>query len=84
MIELLAFARLPELSGRKGKEGSRRDEDAFYEEFGADPPALIVAIGGALSFVVRHGPRRHARKAANCHPDGNCRPIAPDGTLTRL
>jgi hypothetical protein len=57
MLELLAFARLSELSGRKDKEHCRRDEDAFYEEFGADPPALVVAIGGALSFFVVAGQR---------------------------
>jgi hypothetical protein len=52
MIDLLALDRLLEVSGRKDRERCRRDEDAFYEEFGADPPAFIVAIGRVLSFLV--------------------------------
>ncbi|TCM64548.1 hypothetical protein [Rhizobium sp. BK068] len=84
MLDLLAFARLSELSCRKDKERCRRDEDAFYEEFGADPPAFIIAIGGALRFFVRRWPTRHARKAAHCQPESKCRLVAQDGALTRL
>jgi hypothetical protein len=28
----------------------RRDEDAYYQAFAADPPALLSALGRALSF----------------------------------
>ncbi|ULJ72256.1 hypothetical protein [Rhizobium gallicum] len=84
MLDLLALARLSELSGRKDKERCRRDEDAFYEEFGADPPALIVAFGRALSFIARRRATGHAQKVAHCQAEGNCRPAVQNGALTRV
>ena len=49
MLDLLTLARLNEFCGCGQRKCRRRDEDAFYREF-ADPPALLVAFGRALSF----------------------------------
>lgn len=71
MLDGLAFARLIESRSRQDQERWRRDQDAYYQEFAADPPALIVAIACALSFLASHRPARHAQEAAPCRAGGS-------------
>jgi hypothetical protein len=84
MLELVAFVRLHELSYREDKQFGRLDADVLYREFGLDPPALIVAIGMALSFLVRLLSPRHARKVAQYQPEMNPRRAIQNKALTRL
>ncbi|WEX74756.1 hypothetical protein PYH37_000027 [Sinorhizobium numidicum] len=84
MLDLLALARLMEFCGGQDRERGRRDEDAFYQQFGAEPSALLMAITRALSFVARRRKTQHARKAATCKAETECCLAVPAEAAKRL